>query len=73
LSNRAWAIIQPLLAQTPGPGRPRTVDLRAIVNAIFSINRTGAQWRLLPKDFPLESRLLLLPHVVARWDLAPDQ
>lgn len=57
LSNREWAIIQPLLAQTSGPGRPRTVDLRAIVNAIFYINRTGAQWRLLPKDFPAWSHV----------------
>ncbi len=55
MSNREWAIIKPFLAQSSGPGRPRTVDLRAIVNAIFYINRTGAQWRLLPKDFPFWS------------------
>jgi len=33
-------------------GRPRETDLRAIVDAILSIARTGCQWRLLPKDFP---------------------
>ena len=33
-------------------GRPRETDLRAIVDAILYITRTGCQWRLLPKDFP---------------------
>jgi putative transposase len=29
--------------------------LRAVVNAIFYILRTGCQWRYLPKDFPPKS------------------
>jgi transposase len=33
-------------------GRPRETDLRAIVDAILYILRTGCQWRLLPNDFP---------------------
>ena len=33
-------------------GRPRETDLREIVNAIFYLNKTGCQWRYLPKDFP---------------------
>ena len=33
-------------------GRPRTTDLREIMNAIFYINKTGCPWRYLPKDFP---------------------
>jgi transposase len=33
-------------------GRPRETDLRAIVDAILYIARTGCQWGLLPKDFP---------------------
>ena len=33
-------------------GRPRTHDLREIINAIFYLNKTGCQWRYLPKDFP---------------------
>ena len=36
-----------------GPGgRPRTTDMRAVVNAIFYLLRTGCQWRLLPREFP---------------------
>ena len=33
-------------------GRPRTTDLREVVNAIFYVLRGGCQWRLLPTDFP---------------------
>lgn len=57
MTNHEWAMIAPLLAQSPGPGRRRTVDLRAIVNAIFYVNRTGVQWRYLPLDFPLWSHV----------------
>lgn len=31
---------------------PRTTELRAILNAIFYLLRTGCQWRLLPREFP---------------------
>jgi putative transposase len=33
-------------------GRPRTIEPREILNAIFYILRTGCAWRLLPHDFP---------------------
>jgi transposase len=55
LSTAEWALIAPLL---PGPrrlGRPRRVDLRAVVDAILYILSTGCQWRALPKDFPPRS------------------
>lgn len=51
-TDAEWAIISPHL---PGPcrrGRPRTTDLREVVNAIFYLGQTGCQWRLLPKDLP---------------------
>jgi transposase len=32
----------------PGDGRP--IPLRRIVDAIFYLLRTGAQWRLLPHE-----------------------
>ena len=33
-------------------GRPRKVDLREVVNAVFYCLRTGCAWRFLPKEFP---------------------
>ena len=32
--------------------RPRTTDLRDVVDAIQYIACSGCQWRMLPKDFP---------------------
>ena len=37
------------------PSRPRTTDLREVVNAILYVLRSGCPWRLLPKDFPPRS------------------
>jgi len=53
LTDAQWAAIAPLVA-TPSPngGRPTDIDRRAIVNALLYKNRTGCQWRMLPKDFP---------------------
>jgi putative transposase len=52
VSDAEWDVILPLLPPAKPGGRPRTVVLRAIVNAIFYISRSGCAWRMLPKDFP---------------------
>ena len=55
LNDVQWLILEPLLMAVLNQskrGRPRQVDLREIVNAIFYVLRTGCAWRLLPHDFP---------------------
>ena len=52
LTNQEWACLSPLLPQASPGGRPRTSDLRAVLNAILYLDRTGGQWRALPHDFP---------------------
>jgi putative transposase len=52
LTDAEWALIEPLLPAPDRIGRPRTTDLREVVNALFYMATTGCQWRLLPKDFP---------------------
>jgi transposase len=47
-----WAVIAPFMPLPPCRGRPRTTNLREVVNAIFYLAQSGCQWRLLPKDFP---------------------
>lgn len=53
LTDAEWAILAPLLEKPHrGPGRPRRVNLREVVNALRYWLRTGCQWRMLPRDFP---------------------
>src|SRR5260370_31729835 len=52
LNDAPWAWIAPYLPAARSGGRPRTTDLRAVLNAIFSLLRTGCQWSLLPREFP---------------------
>jgi putative transposase len=54
VSNAQWAIIEPLIPVNT-VGRPRTNDMREILNAIFSLNRSGCQWDMLPHDLPAKS------------------
>jgi putative transposase len=52
ITDKQWAIIEPLIPPAKDGGRPRTVDMREVVNACFYISRSGCQWDLIPKDFP---------------------
>src|SRR5208283_1367302 len=52
LTDAAWAFVAPVLPAARPGGRPRTTNLRAVLNAIFYLLRTGCQWRLLPREFP---------------------
>ena len=54
LSDEEWGILKQLLAELDPYtiGRPRKSDQCEILNAIFYLNKTGCQWRYLPKDFP---------------------
>src|SRR4051812_36236178 len=55
MTDREWAVIAPLLPPPKPGGRPRTTELRAVMDAILSIATGGCQWRMLPKDFPPRS------------------
>jgi putative transposase len=50
LTDEQWEILKPLIPPSHG-GRQPTVNFRVILNAIFYRNRTGCQWRMLPKEF----------------------
>jgi putative transposase len=52
LTDAAWAWVAPVLPAARPGGRPRTTNLRAVLNAIFYLLRTGCQSRLLPREFP---------------------
>ena len=52
VSDDEWAILEPLIPPAKPGGRPRTTDMREVINALFYLDRTGGQWRALPHDFP---------------------
>jgi putative transposase len=54
LTDEQWDILRPMLPKRKigKAGRPRSVDMRNLLDAIFYILRTGCQWRQLPHDFP---------------------
>jgi transposase len=54
-TDEEWAVLEPLLPTTRRLGRPRTCNLRTIIEAILYILATGCQWRALPRDFPPRS------------------
>lgn len=55
VTDAQWQRIQPLLATAKGPGRPRQVELREIVNALLYIKQTGCPWRYVPHELPPRS------------------
>jgi transposase len=55
LSDAEWALVEPLIPPAKRGGRPRDVNVREVLNAIFSVLSTGCQWHALPKDLPPKS------------------
>jgi len=52
LSDAEWNQLRSRLPKPKWGVRPRTTDLREILNAIFYITKAGCQWRMLPHEFP---------------------
>ncbi len=52
MNDQEWTCIAPRVAQKPGPGRKRTVNMREVINALCYMTKTGCQWRMLPHDLP---------------------
>lgn len=52
LSDREWAQLTRLLPPAKTGGRPRTIDMRLVVNAIVYLTRNGCAWRSLPREYP---------------------
>ncbi len=50
LTDEQWDVLQALLPAAKPGGRPRSVDLREVVNALLYLLRTGCAWRQLPHD-----------------------
>jgi putative transposase len=52
LTDRQWNYILSLIPPSKPGGRPRSLDMRQVLNAILYIVVSGVQWRMLPKEYP---------------------
>src|SRR5215213_8653941 len=52
LFDEQWKLLCLMLPPPERFGRKRSVDLRAVFNALCYLTRSGCQWRLLPKEYP---------------------
>ena len=50
VTDEEWAIIEPMIPPARTGGRKRQTDVREVFNARY-VDRTGCQWRQLPKRF----------------------
>ena len=48
LTDDQWRLLQPLIPPAKPGGRPRTTDMRCMLDSLFYVLRTGCQWRHLP-------------------------
>src|SRR5438445_2933046 len=74
LTDAQWAHLEPLIPPADPGGRPRKTDMRAAMNAIFYLLRTGCPWRYLPCDsFPPRSTVYnIFRKFPTRWRLRGD-
>jgi putative transposase len=54
MTDDQWAIAEPLIPVSK-LGRPREVEMREVLDAIFYQARSGCQWDMLPHDLPPKS------------------
>lgn len=47
-----WQAISGRIPSAKPGGRPRSVNMRQVLNALFYLARTGCAWRMLPREYP---------------------
>jgi putative transposase len=52
LTEAQWEELAPLIPPAKAGGRPRTNDMREVINAILYVLRSGCPWRMMPHDLP---------------------
>jgi putative transposase len=55
LDDAQWISIEPLIRPAKPGGRPRSVNMREILNSILYVVRSGCAWRMMPHDLPIWS------------------
>jgi putative transposase len=69
LTDNQWNLIKDLIPKAKLGGRPRCLDMRDVINAIFYVVVGGIKWRMLPKDFPKWKSVY---HYFRLWRISGD-
>lgn len=69
LSDEQWELLEELIPKAKSGGRPRRVDMREVINAIFYLVSGGMAWHLLPHDFP---KWKTVYHYFRKWRIDGD-
>ncbi|MBA2749794.1 MAG: IS5 family transposase [Tatlockia sp.] len=69
LSDEQWELLEELIPKAKAGGRPRQVDIREVINAIFYLVSGGMAWHLLPHDFPKGKTVY---HYFRQWRIDGD-
>lgn len=67
LTPQQWDCIKDLIPPAKPGGRPRSLDMHAVVNGILYVVVGGIQWRLLPKEYPCWKSVY---HYFRQWSRA---
>jgi putative transposase len=59
LTDDQWQILDPNIPKTKQGDRPRSLEMREVLNAIFYLLANGIKWRKVPYDLPI---------YLIRWD-----
>ena len=57
LTDEKWAVAAPFVTPSRPGERPRTTDMREVLNAILYMAGGGIPWRMLPMNFPPVSKV----------------
>jgi putative transposase len=57
LSDAEWDLLKPHIPEAKKGGRPRTAEMREVLDAIFYVLKSACQWEMLPHDFPAKGTI----------------
>ena len=69
LTDSQWEHIKELIPKAKPGGRPRSLDMRLVINAIFYVVVGGIKWRMLPREYPKWKSVY---HYFRGWRLSGD-
>ncbi|MDQ3683975.1 MAG: IS5 family transposase [Acidobacteriota bacterium] len=69
LTDSQWNLIKDLIPCAKPGGRPRSLDIRMVINAILYVAVGGIKWRMLPREYPCWKSVY---HYFRVWRLSGD-